>query len=153
MEGGFGGFGMNPRMLERMADELGLSDAQRQKIRGYLEAARPAMQQLRERGRKSAERLRSTRPGDKGYDAVVAETARDAGEIASQMVRDASKLRAQVWAEFTPEQRSKAEAMQARMRERMDEMRKRRDERRDGGRGPGGMRGYDGPPPPPPPKP
>jgi Spy/CpxP family protein refolding chaperone len=144
MDGGMGMMGMpNPRMLERIAGELGLSDAQRQKIKGLLEAARPGMQQLRERGRQNAERLRAAKPGDKSYDVTVAEVSREAGELMSQMVRDASKVRAQVWAEFTPEQRTKLDAMQqkmhARMQERMQEHREKMRQR------------HDAPPPPPPP--
>lgn len=146
MDGGFGGMGMHPRMLERMADELGLSEAQRTKVKGLFEAARPGMEQLRERGRKNAERLRAAKPGDKNYDVVVAEVSRDAGEAVSQMVRDAAKLRAQVWAEFTPEQRTKLDAMQAKMRERMQERRERMGSP-DGGRRHEGPR-RDGPPPP-----
>ncbi|MFO1428143.1 MAG: Spy/CpxP family protein refolding chaperone [Steroidobacteraceae bacterium] len=116
------GMGMMGRgMNEHFAQVLGLSDAQRQKIRAAYEAARPGMQQLRERARQNAEKLRSAKPGDKNYDSVVAEVARSAGEIASQMVRDGAKLRAQVWSELTPEQRIKAEALRDDMRLRMKE--------------------------------
>ena len=113
------GMGMHPRMLERMADELGLSDAQRQTIRGLYESARPAMQANREQLRQSAAQLRDVEPGSKDYQSTVERASRTAGELASRAVSDAAQLRAQVWAVLTPEQRVKAKQMRETMRERM----------------------------------
>ena len=121
MEGGpmMGGMGMHPRMLDRMADELHLTDAQRQSVQGLFESARPAMQAHREQMRKSAELLRNVEPDSKEYQATVAQASRTAGELASRAVSDAAQLRAQVWAVLTPEQRVKAKEMREKMRERM----------------------------------
>lgn len=134
---GMAASGMHPRMLERMADELGLSDAQRQSIRGLYESARPAMQQRREQARTNAELLRKTQPGDKDYQAVVARVSRTAGELAAAAVSDGAQLRAQVWGVLTPEQRLKAqqlsEQMQQRREERRAKFRDRMEERRKGG--------------------
>lgn len=124
------------RMFERMAGQLGLSDDQKQKIQGIFEAGRPEMEQSRDLARQNAEKLRAAKPGDKNYDAVVSEVARSAGELASRRVTQGAKLRAQVWAVLTPEQRTKMETMQTERRERM---KRRMEERRD----------RMGPPPPP----
>lgn len=121
-----------PRMLERMAGELGLSDDQKQKIQGIFAASRPEMEQGRDLARQNADKLRATRPDDKKYDAVVSEVARSAGELASRAVTQRARLRAQVWAVLTAEQRTKMETMQAERRERM----KQRMEDRRGRMGP-----------------
>jgi Spy/CpxP family protein refolding chaperone len=133
-EFGMGDLGFHPRMFERMAGELELSEAQRQSIRGLFESARPAMQQRREQATASAELLRRTQPGDKDYQQVVARVSRTAGELAASAVSDAAQLRAQVWAVLTPEQRSKAQQLgeqrQQRRAERRDKFRERMMERR-----------------------
>lgn len=126
-----------PRMLERMAGELGLTDDQKQKIQGIFAAGRPEMEQGRDLARQNAEKLRATKPDDKNYDVVVSEVARSAGELASRAVTQRAKVRAQVWAVLTPEQRTRMEAAQTERRERM---KRRMEERRD----------RMGPPPPPP---
>ncbi len=137
---GMGGMGMHPGMLDRMADELGLSDAQRQTIRGLFEAARPAMQANRDEMRKNAELLRNAEPGDKDYQAVVERVSRASGELASRAVGDGAQLRARVWAVLTPEQRVKAKEMGNKMRDRMAERRaERMNKRREGPQSHGGM--------------
>lgn len=126
-----------PRMLERMAGELGLSDDQKQKIQGIFAASRPEMDQARDLARQNAAKLRATKPDDRNYDAVVSEVARSAGDLASRAVTQRAKVRAQIWAVLTPEQRTKMETIQSERRERM---KRRMEERRD----------RMGPPPPPP---
>jgi Spy/CpxP family protein refolding chaperone len=133
---GLGAWGLHPRMFERMAGELGLSDAQRQSIRGLFESARPAMQQRRERMRANAELMRRTQPGDPDYRAIVERVSRGAGELAESAVRDAAELRAQIWAVLTPEQRTKLQQLQEQRRSQREERRKlfrERMERQHGG--------------------
>jgi protein CpxP len=135
-EPGMGEYGLHPRMFERMAGELGLTDAQRQSIRGLFESARPAMQQRREQARANAELLRKTQPDSPEYQAVVARVSRTAGELAASGVSDAAQLRSQVWAVLTPEQRVKAQQLgeqrQLRRDERRKEFRDRMDKRGQG---------------------
>jgi periplasmic protein CpxP/Spy len=135
-EPGMGDYGLHPRMFERMAGELGLTDAQRQSIRGLFESARPAMQQRREQARANAELLRKTQPDAPEYQAVVARVSRAAGELAASGVSDAAQLRTQVWAVLTPEQRVKAQQLgeqrQLRRDERRKEFRDRMDKRGQG---------------------
>lgn len=133
---GMGGFGMHPRMFERMAGELALTDAQRQSIRGLFESARPAMQQRREQAMANAELMRKTQPGAPDYQAVVARVSRTAGELAASGVSDAAQLRSQVWAVLTPEQRIKAQQLgeqhQQRRKERREQFRDRMEKRGQG---------------------
>lgn len=119
MDGGPGamsGWGQ-PRMLERMAGELQLTEDQKQKLKGIYESARPEMQQVRDLARQNAEKLRSVKPGDRNYDAVVAEVARSAGDLAARAITNGAQLRSQTWAVLTPEQRQKLETLQAKRQE------------------------------------
>jgi Spy/CpxP family protein refolding chaperone len=128
--GGPGMMGVpHPRMLERMAGELQLTEDQKQKLKGVFESARPEMNQVRELSRQNAEKLQAVKPGDRNYDAVVSEVARNAGELATRAVTNGAQLRAQVWAVLTPDQRQKMETLQAQRREarkaRMEQRRER----------------------------
>jgi Spy/CpxP family protein refolding chaperone len=133
MEGELGMAGVpNPRMLDRMATELQLTADQQQKLKGVFESARPEMEQVREKARQNADKLRAATPGTRNYDAVVSEVARNAGDLATRAVTNGAQLRAQVWAILTPDQRQKMESLQAQRRERMKErMEKRRQMRGD----------------------
>ena len=75
------------------------------------------MQQVRDLARQNAEKLRSVKPGDRNYDAVVAEVARSAGDLAARAVTNGAQLRSQTWAVLTPEQRQKLETLQAKRQE------------------------------------
>jgi Spy/CpxP family protein refolding chaperone len=135
MDGGAAMIGVpSPRMLDRMAADLNLTADQQQKLKGVFESARPEMEQVRDRARENADKLRSAQPGSANYDAVVSEVARNAGDLASRAVTNGAQLRTQVWAILTPEQRQKLETLQAQrrtaMKERLQKRREARGERR-----------------------
>ncbi len=134
---GMAGWGMHPRVFERMAGELGLSEPQRQSIEGLFESACPAIKQRREQMRANAELLRRTEPGDRDYQAVVERVSRSAGELAARAVSDAAQLRAQIWAVLTPEQRTTLRQLQEQRRSRFEERRKLRQQRMEQWRGAG----------------
>jgi Spy/CpxP family protein refolding chaperone len=141
---------MHPGMFERMADELGLTTEQRQKIRGYFDAARPGMQELAAKQRANAQQLMDAKPDDPKYASIVQKASQEAGALTTQMVQQASQVRAQVYGVLTPEQRTKLAAQQAEMHERMQARRHDRMGRRGGPGGPGGPpEAPNGPPPPP----
>jgi len=127
-----GGLGGAQMMLGRMGEQLGLSEAQKQQVRGILESARPEMQSVREQMRANQQRLEATKPDDPAYQSGVAEVSRAAGELASRTVSNGAQVRKQVWAVLTPEQRTKAEALRAEMQARMKERREQRGQRPPG---------------------
>ena len=128
---------IHPGMLQRMADELGLTTEQRQTIRGLFEGARPEMEQLREQMHAAGRPLADTAPTDPNYATVVQRASQQLGELTSRMVTQGSQLRAQVHGVLTKEQQAKLGQLQAEHRakrqERMQERRERMRERRDGG--------------------
>lgn len=138
---------MHPGMFERMADELDLTTEQREKIRGYFEAARPGMQELAAKQRANAEQLMDAKPDDPKYASIVQKASQEAGALTTQMVQQGAQVRAQVYGVLTPEQRTKLAAKQAEMRQRMAERREDRRARRGGADGP--PQGPAGAPPPP----
>jgi len=145
----------NPRMLERMADELGLTDAQRAKIKAAFETARPESQKLREQMRDAYKSMRGLDAADPQYLTKANDVAKRIGELTTRLMVQGSQLRNTVWTTLTPEQRAKLTermtTMRDRMRERMEGRHgwgERHGDRRGGGHGPRGPRGPDGPPPP-----
>lgn len=134
MDGGASMIGVpHPRMLERMASELQLTADQQQALKGVFESARPEMEQVRDKARENAAKLRAAQPGSKNYDVLVSEVARNAGDLATRAVTNGAQLRAQVWAILTVEQRQQLETLQAQrqsaMKERMDQRRQMRGDR------------------------
>lgn len=116
--------------MERMADELGLTTAQRAEIKAIHERARDASLPAREEMRK----LRQE------YAAIEDKNSQRAEEIEGLMERhrdrmqaERQRVRAEVDKVLTPEQRARHDEMREQRREQREE----RMERRGGGRGPG----------------
>ena len=116
---GPGGRGVE-RMM-RMVRELDLTPEQRTKVRGLMQAARPKMDETRGQIRVLNQKLREADPNAKGYDTLVASTAKRVGELSAQRVQQRAQLQRQVWQVLTPGQRAKAEARRAEAKKRRDE--------------------------------
>jgi len=127
-----GGPGMSPagafaggavmQRIQRMLHHLDLSDEQEAEVRAILEAARPEFRAHLESLRAAREELRKLDPATFDEAKVRELAGAQAGEMV-EMVVLGQKVRSQVWAVLTPEQREQAAGMQARMRERMEKMR------------------------------
>jgi Spy/CpxP family protein refolding chaperone len=121
---GRGEFGMGMYLAQR----LDLSDEQRAGIRGLIEQARPRLHQLRDARRANFRTLRDMAADDPVYDEVVERVARDNGRIEAAMIRERSRVRAEVAALLTPEQRTRAAELKAAQRDRMQRRHERRRE-------------------------
>ncbi|MFM7627569.1 MAG: Spy/CpxP family protein refolding chaperone [Gammaproteobacteria bacterium] len=117
---GPGGY-RGPERLKRMTRELGLTPEQRTKARGLMEASRPKMEELRGQILAQRVKMRETDPDAKGYDALVASTAKRIGELTAQREQQRAQLQRQMWQLLTPEQRAKAEAKKAEAKKRRTE--------------------------------
>jgi Spy/CpxP family protein refolding chaperone len=115
----------NPRMLERMADDLALTPQQRGKLTEHMATHRPEMRKLREEMQQARQALREINPGDAKYDSSVNATAKQVGELSAKMVKESAVLRAKVWGELTPAQRSQLAEREARMKDRAKNIRER----------------------------
>lgn len=114
--GGFANFDLQPRMLERLSEQLALTPKQLGKFTEYAAEARPQMRQMREELSAQSQRLRQLSPGDASFERAANEAANKIGELTARMAKQSAELRAKMWKEMTPEQRSKWQAMQTERR-------------------------------------
>lgn len=136
-EGGHG-----ERHLQRMAQELNLTDEQQQKIRAIHDKERDSFKQIGQQMRNNRKALYQLDTTDAGYEGKVKQLARKQGELVERMIVLHSRERAAVHAVLTPEQREQAKKLMQQRRERMKErMRdgKGGDRGWEGRHGPGGM--------------
>ena len=120
---GFGGRGL---MLEHMADHLDLDDAQRESVQNIVEAARPEMEALREQVRANREALRALDTSDPAYSTELNNILLSNGQLATEGTLLFTRLRSEIDAVLTDEQREKL----ARGKERMRQAFERRSQRR-----------------------
>ena len=147
--------GADPRMLQRLADDLQLTPQQRGKITEHVATHAPEMRRLATEMARQSRALRELNPADGKFNATVNEAAKRMGDLSAQLVRQGGEMRAKVWQVLTPEQRAKADERQQQMKQRRLEMRERWERRGPGGPGgpEGAPRGPHGKPPMPPPPP
>lgn len=100
-------------MLSRMTEKLGLDATQEQSVRDLMEAARPQFDSLRDRSRANRDAIRDLDVNDPGYDSTLKELATESGQLATEMTLLHGRLRAEINAVLTPEQRQQlADQMQ-----------------------------------------
>jgi Spy/CpxP family protein refolding chaperone len=114
-----GAYGLDPRMILRMADALDLTPQQRGKVVELVETVRPEMTKITREIRAESRRLRELDAGDAKYASESTAIARKMGELTTNLIQQGAGLRGKVWQVLTPEQRKKADMMRDRMRERM----------------------------------
>lgn len=120
---GFGGPGPS---VERMADHLGLDETQQQSIENILEAAKPELEALREAQRANREALAALDPADANYSTAINNIAAENGRLATEGTLLRSRVRNEVNAVLTDEQREKLGQGRQRMRGAIEERRPRR---------------------------
>lgn len=119
-QGGWRGAGDPDRMLERMTRRLDLSDAQQQNIANHLEAVKPEFESLRERSRANRTALRELNTADADYAARLDTLAVEQGQLATERTMLMGRVRAQVAAELTDEQRAEMAEMRDRASRRFE---------------------------------
>lgn len=107
------------RMLRHLTRKLELDDTQRQQIENIVTAAKPEMEALRERSASNREAMRELDSGDGNYEARLNELALEKGSIASEQALLHGRVKSEIDAVLTPEQRRQLEDSAAKMRERM----------------------------------
>ena len=110
------GFGGPRMMLEHMADHLDLDDAQRDAVRNILEAAQPEIQALREQAKANREALQALDASDPSYSTTLNNIALSNGQLATEGTLLFTRVRGEVNAVLTDEQRAKLERGKQRMK-------------------------------------
>lgn len=125
---GFGMPGMpGPEMiLGRMADRLGLDDTQRETLRNIMDAARPEFDALHEKAKANRDALASLDAGS----AEVQNIAISNGELATEATLLFARVRGEINAVLTEEQRAELAELRALRDERRGDRLQRRKERR-----------------------
>ena len=119
---GFGGRGDGPdhpmmmeHMLDRAAAHLGLSDEQKARIKAILDAEKPTMQTLRDQLKANHQELEAATANGAFDEAQVKAIAARQGETTAALIVEREKVKSQIFAILTPEQRQKAEQFHQRM--------------------------------------
>ena len=139
--GGFAGgqaaFGrggdLGQMLLGRMADELNLSEAQRESIRNIVTDSRTATQENRQAVQEAMQALNDA--ADKGDEAAIKAAGKTAGDALIKQALQRAEVSKKVKAVLNSEQQAKLDQMQTQMRERMQEMRQQRREGQGQGQG------------------
>lgn len=104
--------------LAGLIQKLDLTDAQRENIRGILEASESQRKALREQHHAAMKASITTLPDDPNYLALVEKRK----QLASEAIQQRSDLNSQIYAVLTPEQKAQVpqliEQVKAQMRER-----------------------------------
>ena len=111
--GGPGGF------LERMTRELGLSDSQEEQIREILKAEFDSTEPLRQKMRDGLKQIRDASTAVPFDETAVRAAAARQAEVQTEMIVSHARVRSQIHAVLTAEQRVKATALEERMEQRM----------------------------------
>ena len=95
--------------VERMAKHLELDEAQKQSIENILDASRPEFQALRTDFRANRRALDALDPADANYSAAINDIAAENGRLATEGTLLMSRVRNEIHAVLTEEQRAKLE--------------------------------------------
>lgn len=101
-------FGDPTRMLEMMTRHLDLDDSQSQVIGNILAAAKPQIDALRERGQAARQAMFELDVDDPDYGTRLQTLSMEVGAVTSEATLLHGSLRADVFAQLTPEQRERA---------------------------------------------
>jgi len=104
------------RLVEMMTRHLDLDDTQSQAIGNILAAAKPEIDALRDRAKGSRDAMRSLDVDDPDYGSSLQNQSVEIGALASEAALLHGRLRADVYAVLTPEQREQAAAGHSGMR-------------------------------------
>lgn len=101
-----GAFSHPERMVQHLSRRLDLDETQQQALQNIVDAASPEMEALRDRAKENREAVRKLDVSDPDYDAKLSNLASANGELATSATLLHGRLRAEIDALLTPEQRA-----------------------------------------------
>jgi Spy/CpxP family protein refolding chaperone len=105
---GYGPHRMDPEArIERMADMLDLTKEQRDKVRAIVDKSRPQTRELRDKMADNRNQLRTLAQQGSPKEADVRKLADTQGKLMADMIVQRTKVRTEIHAVLTPEQREK----------------------------------------------
>jgi Spy/CpxP family protein refolding chaperone len=106
------------RMVKHLAGTLDLDETQQQEIENIVSAAKPEMDALRERADANRKAMHELDVDDGNHDARLNVLASEKGAIATEHALLHGRLKSEINAVLTPEQRQELAASAGKMRER-----------------------------------
>lgn len=101
--------GMSGHFSEKMADRLGLDDTQRQTVQNIQLAAEPEVTAMRDRMQANREAMKSLDPNDPNRSVLLNDIAVEKGQLATEATLLFDRVRAELSAVLTAEQRAMVE--------------------------------------------
>ena len=108
------GFGEPAMMIERMAEHLELDEIQRQSITNIVEASKPEFAALRDAARDNREAIKALDVGDPAYGSELQNLSVRSGELAAELTLLTGRLRGEIAAILSDEQRQLLEERMSR---------------------------------------
>ncbi len=114
---GHGGYGMgygrhgfdSEARVDRMAAMLDLTKEQRDKVRAIVDKSTPKTRELRDKIADNRTQLHALMQQDKPKDADIRKLADEKGKLVAEMIVQRTKVRSEIHAVLTPEQREKVQ--------------------------------------------
>jgi Spy/CpxP family protein refolding chaperone len=106
------------RMVKHLTGKLDLDETQQQEIENIVSAAKPEIDTLRERAEANREAMHELDVNDGNHDARLNVLASEKGAIATEHALLHGRLKSEINAVLTPEQRQELAASAGKMRER-----------------------------------
>lgn len=119
--------GHSMKMLFR---ELELTDVQKEQIKSIAQASRESSKSLREQVKANREQLRKIGEGGVFSETQVQAIAEQQGALHAQMIVERERVKSQIFAILTPEQKAKAAELKARFEQKMQERKSKMAERK-----------------------
>lgn len=118
------GFAGNPekfieKALQRATIVLDLTDDQQQQIKAIVAAEKPVMQPLIEQMATTRKELQQATNSGQFNEQQVQSIATKQGQALTQLIVEKERVKSQIYAVLTPEQRTKAEKLQNQFMERL----------------------------------
>ncbi|MBS1811980.1 MAG: Spy/CpxP family protein refolding chaperone [Acidobacteria bacterium] len=118
------GFAGNPekfieKALQRATVVLDLTEAQQQQIKAIVTAEKPVVQPLVEQLATTRKELQQATNNGQFNEQQVQAIASKQGQTLTQLIVEKERVKSQIYAVLTPEQRAKAEKIQAQFMERI----------------------------------
>lgn len=109
--------------IERMRDQLNLTDEQADKIKAIFNAKRQEKKEHRKEHKEMREAMMNLDPSSPNYDGEVEQLAQKQANAMVREIKERAQMRKEIHAVLTPEQREKAQQM---FKERMERGKDRR---------------------------
>jgi len=120
-------------MFDRMGEEVGLTEPQKQELAALMQMYRPRIKELGERGQEDRRALMVMAPNDPAYNKQADVLSKQAGASAAEMVTLLTELQANAYALLSVEQQATFLRLRAEQRQRMEQRKIEMQARREAG--------------------